>query len=60
MSRVRPPRRSRPRFLPQGGYGNDELTADGNSNILKVCPASALPTALDLVSFRRATAATTC
>ena len=58
LPRVRPPHRSRPRFLPQGRDGNDELSAIGNRNYLYVCPASALPTPLDLVFFRRATAAT--
>ena len=48
-----------PRFLPQGDEGDDELTADGDYNRLDVCPASALPTAPDLVSFRRAATATT-
>ena len=44
----------------EGDAGNDVLIADGFNNGLYVCPASALPTAPDLVSFRRATAATTC
>ena len=48
-----PPHRSRPLFLPQGNEGNDTLTATGD-NYLIVCAASALPTAPDLVSFRRA------
>ena len=73
LPRVRPPHRSRPCILPQGdcfffdigqicpagGEGNDYLTAIGNDNYLYVCPASALPTALDFVFFRRATRATT-
>ena len=32
MLRVRLPYRSRPRFLPQGWEGNDELIADGGRN----------------------------
>ena len=51
--------RSQPRFLPQGNEGDDELTAEGDYNSLSVCPASALPAALDLVCFRRAAKATT-
>ena len=30
MPRVRPPHRSRPRFLPQGGGDDDTLTATGS------------------------------
>ena len=51
--------RSQPRFLPQGGDGDDTLIADGDINDLYVCPASALPTAPDLVFFRRAATTTT-
>ena len=57
--RVIPSLHSRPRFLPQGDEGSDYLYATGSDNILSVCPASALPTALDLVPFRRAAMATT-
>ena len=46
-------------FLPQGDNGDDVLIADGRRNYLSVCPASARPTPLDLVFFRRAAAATT-
>jgi hypothetical protein len=42
-----------------GDKGNDTLTATGDFNRLYVCSASALPTALDLVFFRRAGRATT-
>jgi len=43
----------------EGQQGNDYMYANGRANDLIVCPASALPAALDLVSFRRATRATT-
>jgi len=43
----------------QGQQGNDAIVVDGNMNILRVCPASAHPTALDLVFVRRAARATT-
>ena len=43
----------------QGYEGNDAIVAEGDRNGLHVCPASALPTALDLVFFRRAATATT-
>ena len=46
--------------LPQGNEGNDYLYVTGSEIDLRVCPASAFPTALDLVFFRRAAAATTC
>ena len=59
LPRVRPPRRARPCLLPQGSDGDDTLTATGDDNDLEVCPASALPAALDLVCFRRAAKATT-
>ena len=59
LPRVRPHRRARPRLLPQGGDDDDYMYADGNNNDLQVCPASALPAALDLVFFRRAATATT-
>ncbi len=42
---------SSPDLAPQGHAGNDDLTATGDDNELKVCPASALTTAVDLVSF---------
>ena len=60
LPRVRPPHRSRPRFLPQGDEGDDTIVVKGDRNGLRVCPASALPTAPDHVSFRRAARATTC
>ena len=44
----------------QGLEGNDAIVVDGNRNDLDVCPASALPTAPDLIFFRRAATATTC
>ena len=60
VPRVHPPwHRSRPRFLPQGEEGNDAIVVDGYGNTLRVCPASALPTAPDLVFFRRAATAST-
>ena len=40
--------------------GNDAIVVEGDYNYLFVCPASALPAALDLVFFRRARRATTC
>ena len=43
LPRVRPPHRSRPRFLPQGGDGDDVLIVNGDFNDLEVCPASASP-----------------
>ena len=43
LPRVRPPRRARPRLLPQGGKGDDTLTATGAFVELDVCPASSLP-----------------
>ena len=59
LPRVCPPHLSRLRFLPQGNEGNDELTVTGDNNHLIVCPASALPAALDLVFFHWAARATT-
>ena len=40
--------------LPQGGDGNDVLNVAGERVYVDVCPASALPTAPNLVFFRRA------
>ena len=37
LPRVRPPHRSRPRFLPQGGDGVDSCTASGSGNSVTGC-----------------------
>ena len=67
LPRVRPSRRARP-FRPQGdwnfdvpagGERDDVLIANGNDIGIFVCPASSLPTGLDLVFFRREARATT-